>query len=164
MKKMDAFEKELTNCERRLRSFAMRLYRNPTAADDAVQDTLCRALANRSKFESGSDMMAWLGAIMFNAMCAYRRRNDTKRTVYPGALDYADHVAAPDDPHRTLEVKQALELVETLPTKYRNAVLAASLELTGEDMVAEFGCTLIAARKRLHLGRKLMNELTGAVA
>src|SRR5215207_8845120 len=49
-----------------LRAFAMSLAHSPDQADDLVQDALVRALTNIEKFETGTNMSAWLFTILRN--------------------------------------------------------------------------------------------------
>ena len=49
-----------------LRGFAISLTRNPTLADDMMQDTILKAWSNIHKFEPGSNMKAWLFTILRN--------------------------------------------------------------------------------------------------
>ena len=50
----------------RLRRYAHVLTRNPTRADDLVQDTLARAWDKRGLWQAGSNLRAWLFTIMHN--------------------------------------------------------------------------------------------------
>ena len=49
-----------------LRAFARTFCRNPSDADDLVQETLMKALANLDKFEPGTKLKSWLFTIMRN--------------------------------------------------------------------------------------------------
>ncbi len=54
-----------------LRAFAFSLCRNPDLADDLVQDTILRAWANLDRFESGTNLGAWLFTILRNGFYYY---------------------------------------------------------------------------------------------
>ena len=49
-----------------LRAFAISLCGNVSRADDLVQETLMRALANINSFQPGTNMSAWLFTILRN--------------------------------------------------------------------------------------------------
>ena len=53
-----------------LRRAVRRWHRGQADADDLVQDTLVRALANAHLYEPGSDLRAWLFTIMRNQFLA----------------------------------------------------------------------------------------------
>src|SRR6202035_2928779 len=58
----------------RLRAFALSLCRDPDRADDLVQETIVRACASIGSFRPGTNLNAWLGAIL-NAWVATILRN-----------------------------------------------------------------------------------------
>src|ERR1700682_4533473 len=58
-----------------LRAFAMSLCGNVDRADDLVQETLLRAIANINSFEPGTNMSAWVFTILRNLFRSeYRKR------------------------------------------------------------------------------------------
>ena len=70
-----------------LRAFAISLCGNQDYADDLVQETLLRALANIESFQPGTNMVAWLFTILRNYFCSdYRKR---RREVEDVDGDYA---------------------------------------------------------------------------
>src|SRR5438046_10544388 len=58
-----------------LRAFAISLSGNGDRADDLVQETLLRAIANIDSFQPGSNLPAWLLTILRNVfLSGYRKR------------------------------------------------------------------------------------------
>ena len=49
-----------------LRAFALSLCRNPSTADDLVQETVMKAWKSIASFEQGTKMRAWLFTILRN--------------------------------------------------------------------------------------------------
>lgn len=72
-----------------LRPYAYTLTQDKYATEDLVQDTLYRALANKGKFEEGTNLKAWLFTIMRNIFINNYRRNRKYRLVTdPSVSDY----------------------------------------------------------------------------
>jgi RNA polymerase sigma-70 factor (ECF subfamily) len=57
-----------------LRAFALSLTRNPSLADDMVQDTVEKAWTKIDSFKVGTNMRAWLFTILRNTYYSNRRR------------------------------------------------------------------------------------------
>ncbi len=103
-----------------LRAFALSLCRNPTLADDLVQETVLKAWKSMGKFETGTNMRAWLFTILRNTY--YTTYTKARREVadvdgvlsgklsvkpdHDGRLAYADFQKAfeqlPDDQREAL--------------------------------------------------------------
>src|SRR3569623_3679920 len=70
-----------------LRAFAISLSGNADRADDLVQETLLRALANIDSFQPGANLPAWLFTILRNLFRSdYRKR---RREVEDADGNYA---------------------------------------------------------------------------
>ena len=73
-----------------LRAFAISLANDPVRADDLVQDTILRAWANSNRFQTGTNLHAWLFTILRNLFLSdYRKRRSEVEDVdgsYAGAL------------------------------------------------------------------------------
>src|SRR5512135_3845152 len=71
-----------------LRAFAISLCGNTDRADDLVQETLLRAIANIDSFQPGTNMSAWLFTILRNLFRSeYRKR---RREVEDAEGRYAE--------------------------------------------------------------------------
>src|SRR3981081_3561849 len=65
-----------------LKPFAITLTRDSEAAQDLYQETLYRALANKDKYNVGTNIKAWLYTIMRNIFINNYRRKAKQNTVF----------------------------------------------------------------------------------
>lgn len=85
---------ELLEAVPALRAFARSLTGDGDTADDLVQETLVRALANLDRFEPGTSLSAWLFTILRNAFYSqYRKRR--REVEDPDEIHAMRMVAAP---------------------------------------------------------------------
>lgn len=76
-----SFRAELLTLLPSLRGFARFLARDPSMADDLVQETVLRALDRMAQFEEGSSLKAWCFTILRNLFLEQRRRGKKEREV-----------------------------------------------------------------------------------
>jgi RNA polymerase sigma factor (sigma-70 family) len=107
----EAFTHELAGLRPHLSSRAMALLQNVAAADDLVQDTLERALANRGSFRGGTNLRAWTTSIMRNLFIDGWRRTALYVHVDPdelGSVAQDQAAIGPADLLGTADVSAAL--------------------------------------------------------
>ena len=71
---MSGFREDLVGAIPMLRGFARSLCGNRDRADDLVQETLAKAIANRDKYREGTNLHAWLVTILRNQYYSEGRR------------------------------------------------------------------------------------------
>jgi RNA polymerase sigma-70 factor (ECF subfamily) len=116
---------------------ALRLSRNPDDAHDLVQETLLRAMMAWERFETGSNVRAWLHRILVNSFInGYRKRRRHQRFAAerPGDARMAIYGTIDDctpDPEVELTEDQLSDEVKValarLGTDYREVVARADL-------------------------------------
>src|SRR6476620_5067403 len=95
-----------------LRAFAISLSGNVDRADDLVQETLLRALANIHSFQPGTNMPAWLLTILRNLFRSeYRKR---RREVEDADGSYADTLKSHPSQNAHLEFEEFRGALEKL--------------------------------------------------
>jgi RNA polymerase sigma-70 factor, ECF subfamily len=143
-----------------LRRAVRRWHREQADADDLVQDTLVRALANSHLYEPGSDLRAWLFTIMRNQFLA----GATKANRFISMLRVfaeTDHGAGGDPSETRLVLRDVAGALRRLPSKQRLAVMLACVEGKSYEEVAEaMGLSVSAVRCHLARGR---NRLRTAI-
>src|SRR6478672_12394217 len=87
-----------------LRAFAVSLCGNLDRADDLVQETLLRALANIDSFQPGTNMSAWLFTILRNQFRSeYRKR---LREVEDTDGHHVGSLKSPPQQHSHVELEE----------------------------------------------------------
>ena len=167
------FERDAMQYTRQLYSAAMRMTRNPSDAEDLVQETYLKAYRAYHTFQEGTNLKAWLYRILTNTYIN-KYRKDSRRpsevdlgTVEDmylyrrlGSEESAEAARTTED--RVLDgmvesdVKQA---VEELPETFRMPVLLADLEGFSYKEIAEIlDIPIGTVMSRLHRGRKAMQK------
>lgn len=82
MKAEKQFTELVTGNASPLKAFALKLTRNMEAAEDLTQDTILKAFVNAEKFQSGTNIKAWLYTIMRNIFI-----NNYRRTIKSGVFN-----------------------------------------------------------------------------
>jgi RNA polymerase sigma-70 factor (ECF subfamily) len=132
--------------------FALRLTRNPAAAEDLAQETLLLAWRSFHQLEAGANARAWLFRILIHAHYGQIRKARARpQTV---ALSAAGSLAGRDA--EFLEVTQALD---RLATDHRTVLLLAVVEgFTCREIGEILGVPMGTVMSRLSRAREAMRE------
>ena len=76
------FDQSLIRNADYLKPFAITLTRDSETAKDLLQETMYRALANREKYNSGTNIKAWMYTIMRNIFINNYRRRSKQNTIF----------------------------------------------------------------------------------
>ena len=119
-----------------LRRYALTLCRNPTAADDLVQESIARALTKSHLFNSGTNLRAWVFTIMHNLNISNMRRQK-----YIGSPIDPDIAAATLSVQPTQElsvmVKALIKAMKGIPDTQRAAVMMVGVEGMSYERASE---------------------------
>jgi RNA polymerase sigma-70 factor, ECF subfamily len=143
---------------------AFSVLRNPSDAEDAVQETFLRVLRHRDTLGEVRDHRVWLIRIVWNIVLDRKRRAKTRpetdnvaelARVLPSKGLSAEERAAAAQHHA-----QVLACVEQLPAKERQVLMLSAFdELTSVEIAAVLGITESSVRSRIFRARNLMAEL-----
>src|SRR5215218_5661344 len=118
------FNQMLVNNAEFLKPFAITLTRDTEAAKDLFQETLYRALANKEKYNVGTNIKAWLYTIMRNVFINNYRRRVKQNTLLDSTpndflLDY-NQTSVVNVAESKLKVAEIKALIFKLPEMFRN--------------------------------------------
>jgi RNA polymerase sigma-70 factor (ECF subfamily) len=169
--KSDPFSEEALMHLDAMYGVACKLTRNPTEAEDLVQDAFVKAMRARDQFHAGTNLKAWLFRILTNTFINKYRRGGLERSVLdgPDADPLADGWVSAStmrqlrDPE-TLALMPLIEdeirrALDTLPAEFRLAVVLSDVEEFSYEEIAQImGCPIGTVMSRLHRGRKLLQR------
>jgi RNA polymerase sigma-70 factor (ECF subfamily) len=136
-----------------LRRAVRRWHREHADAEDLVQDTLLRALANAHLYESGSDLRAWLFTIMRNQFLAGAAKANRFISMLRVFAE-TDHGVGGDPSETRLVLRDVAGALRRLPSQQRTAVMLACVEGKSYEEAAEaMGLSVNAVRCHLARGR-----------
>ena len=141
-----------------LRAFAISLSGNGDRADDLVQETLLRALANINSFQPGSNLPAWLFTILRNLFRSdYRKR---RREVEDADGSYAKTLKRSRAQNAHLEFEEFRAALDKLPQDQREAlILVGASGFSYEDAAAICGCAVGTIKSRVNRARSKLSAL-----
>jgi RNA polymerase sigma factor (sigma-70 family) len=120
---LDAFRRELSGLLPRLRRLAKAITRDPTAADDLVQNAIERALQAEAQWRPGTRMDSWIIRIMKNAWID-EMRSKARRAMVLTPSDGAESVADPSiaSAEHWCEAQSLSKAMNALPQEQQIAV------------------------------------------
>ena len=141
-----------------LRAFAISLSGNADRADDLVQETLLRALANIDSFQPGSNLPAWLFTILRNLFRSeYRKR---RREVEDPDGSYAESLKSHPEQGSRLEFQEFRTALAKLPPDQREALILVGAEgFSYEDAASICGCAVGTIKSRVNRARSKLAAL-----
>jgi RNA polymerase sigma-70 factor (ECF subfamily) len=141
-----------------LRAFAISLSGNVDRADDLVQETLLRALANIDSFQPGSNMPAWLFTILRNLFRSeYRKR---RREVEDADGSYAQSLKSQPEQSGHIEFQEFRQALAKLPPDQREAlILVGASGFSYEEAADICGCAVGTIKSRVNRARARLADM-----
>ena len=146
-----------------LRRYALSITsRNHSLADDLVQNTMLKALANQDKFAAGTNLEAWLCTILRNDFLSIIRKR--RREVEDPDSSYAASlpVKSSQDDHMQLDAVE--EVIASLSRREQYIVNMMSAGASYEEVAKQLAIPLGTIKSRLHRVRARLSQVTGMAA
>jgi RNA polymerase sigma-70 factor (ECF subfamily) len=154
---------------------ALRMTRNPQAAEDLTADVFGKAWKSFHQFERGTNMRAWLYRILTNTYInEYRRKVRQGTPVDLDAYENPDEFYiynklarntndAKEDPAQAVLSKFAeqdiINAMDSLPDGYRETVILSDLQgLSYEEIAKTLNIPIGTVRSRLNRGRRQLQK------
>ncbi len=144
---------------------AVRLVGNRADAEDLVQETYLKAFKSAAQFQAGTNLKAWLFAILHNT---YRNaRRDGVRDPVSVDSEVTERAASLPDRHATPEqilLRKSLDAdlriaLESLPVAFREAVWLRDVEEFSYAEIADMMEVPVGTvMSRISRGRRLLHE------
>ena len=153
-----ALRDEILGAVPSLRAFAISLCGTVDRADDLVQETLLRALANIHSFQPGTNMSAWLFTILRNLFRSeYRKR---RREVADSDGSYAAQLKAHPEQDGKIEFREFRDALQKLPDEQREAlILVGASGFSYEEAANICGCAVGTIKSRVNRARSRLSDL-----
>jgi RNA polymerase sigma-70 factor, ECF subfamily len=141
-----------------LRAFAISLSGNVDRADDLVQETILRALANIHSFQPGTNMPAWLFTILRNLFRSeYRKR---RREVEDADGSFAETLKSHPDQIGRVEFQEFRQALAQLPSEQREAlILVGASGFSYEEAADICECAVGTIKSRVNRARSRLAKL-----
>jgi RNA polymerase sigma-70 factor (ECF subfamily) len=141
-----------------LRAFAISLSGNVDRADDLVQETILRALANIHSFQPGTNLPAWLFTILRNLFRSeYRKR---RREVEDADGSFAQTLKSNPDQIGRIEFQEFRQALAELPSDQREAlILVGASGFSYEEAADICECAVGTIKSRVNRARSRLAKL-----
>lgn len=156
----DILQAQLTALLPNLRAFARSLSGNSDRADDLVQETLVKAWRNRDSFVQGTNLKAWLFAILRNSYISELRKRKREVPDSDGAL--ASQLTVNGEQSGHVDMRDFMTALGTLPQEQREALLLVGAEgFSYEEAALMCGCAVGTIKSRVNRARNRLCEILG---
>ncbi len=154
------FEAEIISMEPSLTRYAYSLTLDTDDAKDLVQETYYKALNNQDKFDSDTNLKAWLYTIMKNTFINDYRRRVKKQAIFN--KDVQEYVLnsrpAEANPESDFHFKELTVMVNSLEPEFRIPFQMHDSGYKYQEIADELGLHLGTVKSRIHFSRQKLIE------
>ncbi len=154
------FEKMLIENADFLKPFAFTLTKDNESAKDLTQETLFKALANKEKYNVGTNIKAWMYTIMRNIFINNYRRKSRQQVIFDNTpndflLDH-NQSAVKNGAESSLQLKEIQKAISNLPDIFRYPFVLYFEGYKYNEISAYLDEPLGTVKSRIHFARKLL--------
>ena len=153
-----SFEKLALPIREDLLRAATKLTRNPSDAEDLVQEAYLRAFRFYHKFEEGTNFEAWIFTILRNCFISSFRRKQNRPVHVQG--ETLDLMTQERNPEEIYDIGEAVhKALDRLPDDVRQAVILSDFEgLKYREIAEVLGWPIGTVMSRMFRARKQLQE------
>lgn len=156
------FNSAVVNLHKSLRPIALKLTRDNEEANDLMQETLLKAIANRDKFSDGTNLKAWLYTIMKNTFITNYHRLVKRKTF----IDTTDNLHFINSSSHTTEnaagtkmaIDEIKDAIQELSYEYKTPFMMHFTGYKYHEIADILNIPIGTVKNRIHIARK---ELKG---
>lgn len=156
------FNEMLLNNSGSLKPFAVSLTHDQQIAKDLYQETLYRALANRDKYGSGTNIKAWLFTIMRNIFINDYRRRTKQKTIFDNSgnelLVNSGTAVVKNGGESALQLKEINQAIYRLPQIFKTPFLLYFEGYRYHEIAYSLNEPIGTVKSRIHFARKLLKN------
>lgn len=156
------FNEILLNNADYLKPFAFTLTRDNETAKDLMQETLFRALANKDKYNVGTNIKAWMYTIMRNIFINDYRKKSRQNTMFDSTpndfLLNHNQTAVANAAEVSLKLKDIQAAIHDLPEIFKHPFVLYFEGYKYNEIATLLNEPLGTIKSRIHFARKLLKE------
>jgi RNA polymerase sigma-70 factor (ECF subfamily) len=145
-----------------LNQLAFKLTRQKDDAEDLIQDTFYKALKNKDKFSTGTNLKGWLYTIMKNTFINNYRKKSNRNTFFDDTESQylLNGKESPVDTHTETGVDNdyIMDQIDTIEKHYTEAFFMHYEGYKYEEIASKLGVPLGTVKSRIFLARQKMME------
>ena len=154
------FNYEITRTYDALHSFAIKLTRNQTDAEDLVQETVYKALKNKSKY-ANNNFRAWVYTIMRNIFINDYNKKVKQKTVFDSSENQYtlnNLYKTNNNPETFIAVKEIWSKVKEVSDDFRAPLNLFIEGYKYKEIAEKLNIPIGTVKSRIHTAKATMNK------